>query len=87
MALRLFHDCNVNAIEKIRETENRPLSLLFLQKAAKAELHTEGIRNIRKPYIDATMILHVDTSKKTDMTEKINEEIRSTLDSARTYHE
>ena len=85
MALWLFHDCNVNAIEKIRETENRPLSLL--KKAAKAELHTEGIRNTRKPYMDATMILHVDTSKKTDMTEKINEEIRSTLDSARTYHE
>lgn len=60
---------------------------LFLQKAAKAGLHTEGIRNIRKPYMDATMILHVDTSKKKDMTEKINEEIKSTLDSDRTYHE
>ncbi len=37
--------------------------------------------------MDATMILRVDTSKRKDMTEKINEEIRSTLDSARTYHE
>ncbi len=36
--------------------------------------------------MDATMILHVDTSKRKDMTEKINEEIRSTLDSALGYH-
>ena len=52
---------------------------LFLQKAAKAELRIEGVRNNRKTYIDATMILHVDPSKKADMTEKINEEIRATL--------
>lgn len=33
---------------------------LFLQKAAKAELRIAGVRNTRKPYMDATMILHVD---------------------------
>ena len=52
---------------------------LFLQKAAKAELRIAGVRNTRKPYMDATMILHVDRSKKKDMTEKINEEITRTL--------
>ena len=52
---------------------------LFLQKAAKVELRIEGVRNKRKPYMDATMILHVDPAKKADMTEKINEEIRATL--------
>lgn len=54
---------------------------LFLQKAAKAELRIAGVRNTRKPYMDATMILHVDRSKKKDMTEKINEEIKRTLKS------
>ncbi len=52
---------------------------LFLQKAARAELQIEGVRNKRKPYMDASIILHVDPSKKTDMTEKINEEIKRTL--------
>ena len=52
---------------------------LFLQKAANAELQIEGVRNTRKSYMDATMILHVDRSKKKDMTEKINEEITRTL--------
>ena len=53
---------------------------LFLQKAAKAELQMEGVRNTPKPYMDTTMLLHVDRSKKkTDMTEKINAEIESTL--------
>lgn len=54
---------------------------LFLQKAFRAELHIEGVRNTHKPYMDATMILHVDRSKKKDMTEKINEEIKRTLKS------
>ena len=52
---------------------------LFLQKVANAELQIEGVRNTRKSYMDATMILHVDRSKKKDMTEKINEEITRTL--------
>lgn len=52
---------------------------LFLQKAANAELQIEGVRNTRKSYMDATMVLHVDPSKKADMTEKINEEIKATL--------
>ena len=52
---------------------------LFLQKAAKAELRIEGARNKRKPYMDATMVLHVDPSKNADMTEKINEEIKAML--------
>ena len=52
---------------------------LFLQKAANAELQIEGVRNTRKSYMDATMILHVDRSKKKDMTEKINEEITRML--------
>ena len=52
---------------------------LFLQKAANAELQIEGVRNTRKSYMDATMILHVDRSKKKDMTEKIHEEITRTL--------
>ncbi|MBQ7588683.1 MAG: hypothetical protein IJT37_11745 [Lachnospiraceae bacterium] len=52
---------------------------LFLQKAAKAELEIEGIRHLRKSYMDATMILNVDPSKKSDMTEKINEEITRML--------
>ena len=54
---------------------------LFLQKAAKAELLIEGVRNTRKTYMDATMILYVDRSKKMDMTEKINEEITRMLKS------
>ena len=52
---------------------------LFLQKAAKAELRIEGARNKRNPYMDTTMILHVDPSKKADVTEKINEEIKVML--------
>ena len=50
-----------------------------MQKATNAELQIEVVRNTRKSYMDATMILHVDRSKKKDMTEKINEEITRTL--------
>lgn len=52
---------------------------LFLQKAAKAELQIKGMKNKRKPYMNATMILSVDRSKKSDMTERINEEIKAIL--------
>lgn len=79
---RLHVFLNSVAVGQIVFEEDRLYYLvtpMFLQKAAKAELRIEGVRNKRKPYMDATMVLHVDPSKKADMTEKINEEIKATL--------
>ena len=83
---RLYVFSKAGPVGRIMFEEDRLYYLVtpfFLQNAATAELITEKPENSKKSYIDACMILHVDPSKRKDMTERINEEIRAILKNRR----